>query len=70
MKVSQLLHVMDRDDEVVIHDFDAKIDEAEIFSGTPRGIKRDDPINKMHVVCVATMGYAIFILARMPRKEK
>ena len=51
MIVSQLLHVMDKDDTVIIDD------------GAARGIKRDDPVNRMHVHHVLADGDVIVILA-------
>ena len=44
MKVSQVLHKMDRDEHVLIYDSSAPIDRAELYDGTPRGFKRDDPL--------------------------
>lgn len=40
MKVSQLLHAMDKDDFIMIDDFDAHIDNMTIYIGTVRGITR------------------------------
>ena len=44
MKVSQVLHKMDRDEHVLIYDSTMPIDESELYEGTPRGFKRDDPL--------------------------
>ena len=43
MKVSQILHKMDRDERVLIYDSEAPITKAELYDGTPRGFKRDNP---------------------------
>ena len=63
MKVSQLLHAMDRDDEIVIDDGNKKLDRMTIYSGAVRGIKRDDPINKMVVKGVFATDDKIVVLA-------
>lgn len=49
MKISQLLHKMDKDDEIIINDESKPINKMQIYRGSVRGIKRDDPINRMHV---------------------
>jgi hypothetical protein len=40
---------MDKDDTVVIVD----LYEGELYCGFPGGIKRDDPLNRMHVDSLA-----------------
>lgn len=60
MRVSQLLHVMHRDDYITINDFDKKIDSWEIYRGPIKGIHKDNPINRMHVMTVAANGYGSF----------
>lgn len=64
MKVSQLIHAMDRDERITINDYDAPIDKSLLFDGTPRGIKKDDPINKMLVESIVADGDVILVLAR------
>lgn len=49
MKVSQLLHAMDKDEEIIIEDESKPINQTTVYQGDVRGIKRDDPINRMHV---------------------
>ena len=49
MKVSQLLHAMDREDDIIIGNGNERIDRMTIYKGEVRGIKRDDPVNRMHV---------------------
>ena len=49
MKVSQLLHAMDKDEKIIINDESKPINCMEIYAGSARGIKRDDPINKLHI---------------------
>ena len=58
MKVSQLLHVMDKDDDIIIED------ESTIYKGEVRGIKRDDPINRMHVDHVFACDNKMFVLVK------
>jgi hypothetical protein len=63
MRVSQLLHVMDKDDDIIIDDGNKKIDRQRVYSGTVRGIKRDNPINKMHVVVIYPYDNKLLVLA-------
>lgn len=63
MKVSQLLHVMDKDDDIIIDDGNKKIDRNRVYRGTVRGIKRDSPINKMHVVVIYPYDNKLLVLA-------
>ena len=70
MRVSQLIHTMDRDDEIVIDDFDAPIDKNNLYKGTVRGIKKDNPINKMHVMSVCADNDVILVLAIEPRRRE
>lgn len=67
MKVSQLIHAMDRDDLIVIDDFDAPIDKMNLYSGTVRKIYKDNPINKMHIMSICADNDVILVLVR---KEK
>lgn len=63
MRVSQLIHAMDREDRIVIDDFDKKIDQMRIFDGIVRWIKKDSPINKMHVLSICADNDTIVVLA-------
>ena len=49
MRVSQVLHVMCRDDNVQIFDSHRPIDRDILYEGTVRGVHRDSPFNKLHV---------------------
>lgn len=69
MKVSQLLHVMGRDEFIVIDDYDKPINEMTLYRGTVRGIKKDNPINKMHVESVRADDNIILVLAINPQKK-
>lgn len=69
MKVSQLIHAMGRDDLIVIDDFDAPIDKMNLYSGTVRGIYRDNPINKMHIKSICADDDVILVLVRKGKKD-
>lgn len=69
MRVSQLLHAMDKEAWVCIDDFGEHIDRMTLYTGTVRGIKRDSPINRMHVSCIFADGDVIRVLAEKQRKE-
>ena len=69
MKVSQLIHAMDRDDSIVIDDFDAPIDKMNLYSGTVRGIYKDNPINKMHIKSICADDDVILVLVRTEGKR-
>lgn len=69
MKASQLIHAMDREAWICIEDFAKPIDRMTIYTGSARGIKKDDPINRMHVSLIFAVGDVIRILAEEPRKK-
>ncbi len=71
MRVSQLLHVMNKDDQIVIDVFDISLpfDKTTLYQGSVSGIKRDDPVNKMHVSSICAVSDIIFVLAEEPRKK-
>lgn len=62
MKISQLIHAMNRDDEIVIDDFYLPIDRMTLYSGAVRGIKKDNPVNKMHVMSIHATDDVIYAL--------
>lgn len=62
MRVSQITHAMDKDDEIVIDAYDAPIDRMTLYRGSVRGIKKDDPINKMHVSSICADNDTILLL--------
>ena len=71
MRLSQLLHVMDKEHEISVDGFDAPVDKMQLFEGHVRDIKRDDPINKMHVVGVRAVNDVICVAVEEPKgKEK
>lgn len=69
MKVSQLLHSMDKCNEVYISDYDSPIDKSLLYRGTVRGITRDNPINKMHVVNICADDDVILVLVEMAKER-
>lgn len=69
MKVSQLIHAMDKDDEIVIDDFDSRIANQTIYSGAVRGITKDNPINKMHIIALSALDDVIYVCARKQREK-
>ena len=68
MRVSQLLHVIGRGERVIISDIGKPIDEMEIYTGDARGIKKDDPINRMHVAAVCACDCDIHVIVESPKK--
>lgn len=70
MKVSQLIRVMDRGDDILIQDENLPIDQMTIYEGTVRGIKKDNPVNVMHVTCVSAIGDLIAVLVSNNQKER
>ncbi len=69
MKVSQLLHVMDKENEIVVHDYDKPIDQSLLYQGTARGIYKDNPLNRMRVLSVCAVGDVILVLVRNGDKQ-
>jgi hypothetical protein len=69
MRVSQILHAMDKDELIVINDYNEPIDKMTLYHGTVRGIKRDDPINKMHILNVCADDDTILVLVQKPEMK-
>ena len=69
MKVSQLLHVLEKVADIVIDDYGAPVDSTTIYEGIARGIVRDNPINKMHVESICACNGTLFVLASQPDKK-
>lgn len=67
MRVSQLLNVMDKDEQICIEDGNKTVDDMELYCGPVRGIKKDNPINKMHVVAIVAVNDLICVCVREPR---
>ena len=49
MRVSQLLHVMDKNDCIEVMLDGAPVDRQCLYCGIARGIHKDDPINRGHI---------------------
>ena len=69
MRVSQLIRAMDKNDDIVINDFAKPVDNMTIYEGAVRGIRKDNPINKMHVSCICASNDTICIVAENPREK-
>ena len=61
MKVSQVLHKMGRDEAVEIFDSNLPIDVQTLFTGTVRGVHRDDPLLGKNVSMLMACGDTIII---------
>ena len=71
MKLSQLLHKMERDAKIIVEDTSSAIDQMRVYEGEVRGIKRDDALNGYYVENVLVDGNVLVVLAGKPnRKEK
>lgn len=69
MRVSQLLHAMDKEEYIEIGDYDEPIEKMTLYRGTVRGIKKDNPINKMHILRICAYDYTILVLAQNPKEK-
>lgn len=67
MRVSQLLKVMDKDEQICIDDCDKTVDDTELYCGPVSGIKKDNPINKMHVVAIVAINDLMCVGVEEPR---
>lgn len=61
MRVSQVLHKMDKDEIVRIFDSTKPIDEYLLYEGTVRGIHRDSPLLPLGVDMLMADGDVIVI---------
>lgn len=69
MRVSQLTKLIsDKDDEIVIDDENESLEKMNLYTGAVRGIKRDDPINKLHITSICAYNDTILVL--VARKER
>lgn len=69
MRVSQLIHAMDRDDLIIINDGNKRITNMQVYSGSVRGIKKDNPINRYYVHNIFADGDTIVVLAENQRMK-
>lgn len=70
MRLSQLIHAMDRDDDICVSDYGAPIDKCLLYDGIVRGIKKDNEINKMHVVNVTASDDVVCVLVSRRKEQK
>ena len=71
MRVSQVLHKMDRDEIVRIFDSTKPIDEYLLYEGTVRGVHRDSPLLPMGVTMIMADEDTIVIdVGHEKRREK
>lgn len=61
MRVSQVLHKMDRDEAVHIFDSTLPIDACSLYDGTVRGVHRDNPVLSRNVTMIMADGDVIVI---------
>lgn len=69
MRVSQLIHAMDKDDYIIINDGNKRITNMCIYDGEVRGIKKDNPINRYYIHNIFADGDTIVVLAEDQRKK-
>lgn len=69
MRVSQLIHAMDKGELIVINDGNKKITNMRLYKGPVIGIKKDDPINRYHVHKFFAVEDTIVVIAENQRKE-
>ena len=67
MKVSQLLHAMDKDEEIIISENPLGDD---LYNGKVRDIKRDNPINNCHIDKVFAYDDTLVILIDTTKGER
>lgn len=63
MKISQLLTIIDEDEQIFISDDNAPIFEMPIFSGRAGDIENDNPINEMNIINITAADWELLILA-------
>lgn len=69
MRVSQLIHVMDKDDLIIVEDGSKRVTNMRVFKGKVRWIKKDNPINRYHVHHILADGDTIVVLAENQRAQ-
>lgn len=66
MKVSQLLRCMEKEENIIINDEE---DDACLYRGCVKGIKRDDYLNKYHIKNVFAFDDEIVVFAVEPKRK-
>lgn len=69
MRVSQLLHAMDKEELIAIFDGEKNIGNNRIYEGEVRGIKKDNPINQYHINCVFAYDDVVIMEAISPKMK-
>lgn len=71
MKLSQLIHAMDRYDTINVMDAKSSVplNKKCIYSGEVKGIFKDNPINKCHVKFVAAVHDELVVEVVLPESE-
>lgn len=70
MRVSQLIHAMDRDDLIIVNDGNKRIANMQVYRGEVRGIKKDNPINRYYVHNIFADGDTIVVLGEEKRERR
>ena len=69
MRISQLLHALDKNEAIVIMDTNQPVMRMRVFSGLVRWIHKDNPLNRYHVKLITTDEGSITILAEEQRRK-
>lgn len=69
MRVSQLIHAMDKGDYIIINDGNKRIQNMLLYKGPVIGIKKDNPVNRYHVHSLFADDDTIVVLAEDQRKK-
>lgn len=69
MKLSQLTKVMGKDEQITVCLDGAPIAEMQLYSGTVRGVTRDNPINKGFVTLVCACDDEIIVEIKLAERE-
>lgn len=73
MKLSQLLKVMDKDDDIIIYEYEKSIINKPIFRGNVKNIHKESPLNKGHIKYLLPCNNRILVeisLAERSENEK
>lgn len=62
MKLSQILHAMDRDEEIIVNTSkDVPYPDKNLYRGAVRGIHKDSPLNRAHVKFLMAVDDSILV---------
>ena len=62
MKLSQLLHVIDKEDIIFVNDFNKQIENCFLYSGKAKDARTDKKVCEMHVLNVTACDEDLLIL--------